>query len=133
MSLSSFRLNSDQRLAQQKVNVIKNLKQAVAANRQLYGESLGNMDDIFRAMDKDGGGTVDTFEFRDGMARLGLGLSEVQIQEMIEAFDEDGNGEIEVPNMMISSTCSPFSQLCIPACCKMNILSTCRSTKSSSI
>lgn len=43
-----------------------------------------------------GGGTIDTFEFRDGVSRLGLGLSEPQIQEMIECFDEDGNGEIEV-------------------------------------
>lgn len=100
ISLTSFKMNCDQRLAVQKVMVIKNLRQAVKAKRQLYGGQIGNMGDIFKAMDKDGGGTIDTFEFRDGVSRLGLGLSEPQIQEMIECFDEDGNGEIEYEEFM---------------------------------
>ena len=40
------------------------------AGRQLYGESLGDMNDIFRKMDKDGGGTVDVWEFRDGQCKI---------------------------------------------------------------
>lgn len=54
ISLTSFKMNCDQRLAVQKVMVIKNLRQAVKAKRQLYGGQIGNMGDIFKAMDKDG-------------------------------------------------------------------------------
>lgn len=100
-SFSSFRMNYDQRLAQQKVNVIQMLKAAVRdGKRQLYGQSLTDMADIFSAVDTDGSGSIDVREFRDGIRRLGLGLTEPQIQEMVMAFDEDGNGEIEHKEFM---------------------------------
>ena len=99
-SFASFRMNYDQRLAQQKVNVIKMLKSTVSAQRDLYGQTLVDMEDIFTAVDADGSGTVDVREFRDGIKRLGLGLTEPQIQEMIAVFDEDGNGEIDRKEFM---------------------------------
>jgi hypothetical protein len=58
------------------------------------------MADIFGSMDADGSGSIDVREFRDGIRRLGLGLTEPQIQEMVMAFDEDGNGEIEHKEFM---------------------------------
>ena len=101
LSFSSFRMNYDQRLAQQKVNVIKMLKAAVSdGKRQLYGQTLTDMADIFSSIDVDGSGSIDVREFRDGIRRLGLGLTEPQIQEMVMAFDEDGNGEIEHKEFM---------------------------------
>jgi hypothetical protein len=99
-SITQFRMNYNQKQAQQKINVIKMLKGAVRSKRQMYGQSLSEMGDIFKAVDKDGGGTIDITEFRDGINRLGFGLSEPQIQEMIAVFDEDGNGEIEYKEFM---------------------------------
>lgn len=100
-SFSSFRMTYDQRLAQQKINVIKMLRSAVSdGKRQLYGKTLTDMGDIFGSMDADGSGSIDVREFRDGIRRLGLGLTEPQIQEMVMAFDEDGNGEIEHKEFM---------------------------------
>ena len=100
VSFASFRMSYDDRLAQQKVNVVKMLRSTVSANRELFGTQLTGMGDIFKAIDADGSGSVDHMEFRDGVKRLGLGLTAPQIQEMIAVFDEDGNGEIEMAEFL---------------------------------
>jgi hypothetical protein len=92
---TSFRLTCDQKLAQQKCNVVRTLRLAVEAQRELFGAKLESFEDVFDTLDRDSSGSIDRAEFRQGIQRLGLGLTEPQIMEMVEVFDEDGNGEID--------------------------------------
>ena len=46
-------------------------------------------------MDKDGSGTMTVDEFSDALLRLGLGLTAVQVGEVLQAVDADGNGTVE--------------------------------------
>jgi Ca2+-binding EF-hand superfamily protein len=73
------------------INVMLN---AVRGNRTLFGQKLDNPKALFAAMDKDGGGSISTVEFRDAIQRLGLGLSEEQTAAVVGTLDADGNGEI---------------------------------------
>ena len=47
-------------------------------------------------MDKDGSGTMSIDEFRDALTRMGMGLTAVQVGEVLAAVDADGNGTVEV-------------------------------------
>ena len=51
---------------------------------------------LFMAMDKDGNGTLDYEEFQVALERLGVtGLTDEQIEAILNALDRDGSGEIE--------------------------------------
>ena len=56
---------------------------------------MENTRDVFMALDKGGDGRLSHDDFREGMRRLGLGLTEKQVNELINAIDKDGDGEIE--------------------------------------
>jgi Ca2+-binding EF-hand superfamily protein len=47
-------------------------------------------------MDTNGDGDIDEQEFKEGMKHLDVGLSPVQVEEMMSAFDLDGNGRLDV-------------------------------------
>ena len=49
----------------------------------------------FELCDTDGSGTLSTEEFRVALDRLGLGLTERQVGEVMRVVDTDGNGTIE--------------------------------------
>jgi len=72
--------------------VMDNLKN----ERRLFGQSLKDMLTTFRTMDTNGDGELDEKEFTWGMQQLDLRLSQKQMQEMMSAFDLDGNGRIDV-------------------------------------
>ena len=50
----------------------------------------------FRAIDKDGSGSLDYSEFMQAMRRLGLGLKDDQTMELARAMDADGDGTIDI-------------------------------------
>ena len=49
----------------------------------------------FELCDTDGSGTLSTEEFRVALDRLGLGLTERQVGEVMRAVDTDASGTIE--------------------------------------
>ena len=70
------------------------LREAVAANRTLFGMRLESPVDVFLAIDKDDSGTIDMDELRAGIKRLGVVLSEEGMQGIMAAMDPDGTGQI---------------------------------------
>ncbi|XP_004477431.1 calmodulin-like protein 3 [Dasypus novemcinctus] len=59
----------------------------------------------FRVFDKDGNGFVSAAELRHVMTRLGEKLSEEEVDEMIQAADADGDGQVnyeEFVRMLVS-------------------------------
>ena len=63
--------------------------------RTIFGDHVKNIMDVFMALDRDKDGCVSHVEFSRGMHRLGLGLTNKQINTLIKHMDKDGSGEIE--------------------------------------
>eukprot|EP01047_Picozoa_sp_COSAG01_P068155 COSAG01_NODE_9784_length_2344_cov_3.924276_3_plen_229_part_01 len=55
---TSFRLTCDQKLAQQKCNVVRTLRLAVEAQRELFGAKLESFEDVFDTLDRDSSGSI---------------------------------------------------------------------------
>jgi Ca2+-binding EF-hand superfamily protein len=49
----------------------------------------------FDAFDEDGGGTIENKELKTVLKACGMVVTEAQVQEMIQEFDTDGNGELD--------------------------------------
>lgn len=62
---------------------------------KLSQREIADLKECFAMFDKDGDGTIDTGELGTVMANLGLKVSPLEIQEMIEQVDTDKNGTIE--------------------------------------
>ena len=50
---------------------------------------------VFRGFDEDKSGSVDTSEFRRGLAHLGVALSDAEFKMLLEIVDNDGSGTID--------------------------------------
>jgi len=64
-----------------------------------YGKYL-RMQAWFKAMDSDGGGTIDREELREHLHALGLSSHQRAIRETLQAIDQDGDGEITIVEFM---------------------------------
>jgi len=56
--------------------------------------------DVFKTFDKDGGGTIDALELKNGLATLGVSLSLKDVEELMLEVDEDGSGEIDYKELV---------------------------------
>jgi UMP-CMP kinase len=72
----------------------RNAKDGFGA-RTIFGEHTSSIMDVFAALDRDKDGTVTHEEFKRGMHRLGIGLTDKQITVMLKHMDKDNSGEIE--------------------------------------
>ena len=79
----------------------KIVRDAMASNRSLGGQSLDSIEAVFKAIDADGSGDLDHEEFTEAMNRLGLGLTPDQIIQCIEVLDVDGDGEVSLEEFMV--------------------------------
>ncbi|XP_066242170.1 calmodulin-like protein 3 [Saccopteryx leptura] len=64
------------------------------ARRAKGGDSEEQIREAFRVFDKDGNGLVSAAELRHVMTRLGEKLSDREVDEMIQAADADGDGQV---------------------------------------
>ena len=64
-------------------------------------ESAGiDVEQSFALFDKDGGGTADKAEFKEGLTALGIeGLTEADVDELIGVLDKDGDGEVSLAEL----------------------------------
>jgi hypothetical protein len=63
------------------------IRQIIGSQRTLYGHKLNDIKAAFDAIDKDGSGAVNHREFRTAMHRLGLGLTDRQLTQLVGAID----------------------------------------------
>ncbi|GMH80067.1 hypothetical protein TL16_g08388 [Triparma laevis f. inornata] len=64
-----------------------------------YGKYL-RMQAWFKAMDSDGGGTIDKEELKDKLQEIGMDAHSRAVREVLEAVDADGDGEITITEFM---------------------------------
>lgn len=91
-----MRLTAEERQMRQLANLIDVLRQAMAhGNRKLYGKTVRDWAGVFKLIDRDGSGSVSKAEFKTAMRRMGLGLSDLQVEELMLLLDPEGSGEIQ--------------------------------------
>ncbi|KAK1279814.1 Calcium-dependent protein kinase isoform 2 [Acorus gramineus] len=76
------------------MNKLKKLALKVIAEN-LSEEEIKGLKQMFTNMDTDKSGTITYEELKAGLARLGSKLSEVEVKQLMEAADVDGNGTID--------------------------------------
>ncbi|XP_022886489.1 calcium-dependent protein kinase 21-like [Olea europaea var. sylvestris] len=76
------------------MNKLKKLALKVIA-QNLSEEEIQGLKAMFTNMDTDKSGTITYDELKSGLTRLGSKLSEVEVKQLMEAADVDGNGTID--------------------------------------
>eukprot|EP00941_MAST-03F_sp_MAST-3F-sp1_P004578 g4578.t1 len=74
--------------------VFQKMRHAIQQNRTVFGKKLNSAEDMFSALDTDGDGRVTVEEFHIGLKRMGLGLSDDQIRDVVYELDLDNDGEV---------------------------------------
>lgn len=93
---ATFTMSLADKLAEQASNIIRTIHQALANNRRLYGQTLKDVHGVFAAFDKDGSGTLDMAELEQALHRLGCGLTQDQVSQLMLVLDADKSGTLEV-------------------------------------
>ena len=88
-------LTTEERLQRQSDQISYVLNKMISGKRKLYGTMMRDARSAFEAIDKDGSGSLDYFEFSAFLKRLGLGLKQEQTMELAKAMDADNSGEID--------------------------------------
>ena len=69
-------------------------------NRMIHGTKIETIEDIFIAIDTDGGGTISTAEFKIGLRRLSIILSNDAVNRLMKDLDPDNKGEFTFDKFM---------------------------------
>ena len=73
---------------------MKNRKN-MSENSSLTEEQIADCKEAFSLFDKDGDGSISCDELRTVMTSLGENPTTIELEEMIQEVDSDGNGQIE--------------------------------------
>jgi len=76
------------------MNKFKKVALKVIAD-SLSEEEIMGLKEMFKNMDTDNSGTITFEELKRGFARLGSKLSELEVKQLMDATDLDGNGTID--------------------------------------
>ena len=89
-------------LAAQHSAILRVLDAKMRSKGLLYGSSLsGELEDFFAKLDQDGSGDLSTDEFGNALRRLGLGLSDTQIEQIVAEMDTNGDGRVNFEEFYI--------------------------------
>eukprot|EP00435_Cladocopium_sp_Y103_P053048 s667_g16.t2 len=67
-----------------------------AGKMTVYGRKIHDGHGFFKAIDKDGSGSLDPSEVQRGFRRLGVDVSDHLLQQLTDAMDTNENGKIEL-------------------------------------
>eukprot|EP01052_Picozoa_sp_SAG31_P023588 SAG31_NODE_1954_length_6828_cov_14.665775_1_plen_1205_part_00 len=87
-------LSSEQRRQAARQAALDALQGVIRHNRRLFGVAVSDADDLFRAIDVDGSGSIAVDEFDAALDRLGLGLTGAQKADLWHGLDADRSGSI---------------------------------------
>lgn len=74
----------------------RNLDTGGAKNAKGFTQDeMAEFKEAFDMFDLDGGGTIESHELKKVMGRLGESLTDAEIEEMVRALDQNGDGEID--------------------------------------
>ena len=94
LKVGAYTLTREQRAERQRTQIFSVVRRALEEKRQLFGTSVNDTVSLFEAADTDHSGSLDRFEFRRAMRRLGIGLRSAQVDQLVQAVDSDRSGEI---------------------------------------
>jgi Ca2+-binding EF-hand superfamily protein len=72
-------------------------------HRKLYGKKLTDTMSVFEAIDRDNSGSITLDELMKALQRLGAEVPEAQLREMVDAFDDDQNGELDYQEFFMAA------------------------------
>ena len=82
-------------------DVIEQIRKVVRTKkRTLFGRKLSSTSHLFVALDRDGDGEISGEELRFGLKRLGIAITNHQLEAMRRGFDSDGNGQIDMEEFL---------------------------------
>ena len=64
--------------------------------KQKMSDKFATAKSCFKAIDKDGGGTIDRKEMAGGLFRLGVWLRPTELKTLFEVIDEDDGGDVDL-------------------------------------
>ena len=85
-----------------KFDVSSYIKEVKAKIFERSGFGLRSLARIFKAMDERGDGRLDVDDFRWGLIDYGLSVSKEEAQEVLNAFDRDGNGFVDFNEFLVA-------------------------------
>ena len=75
-------------------SVFQEIGRAIRAKRHVHGTALSSVEATFDLFDTDKNGALSYEEFRQALKRLGLGVTDAQVEEVIRVVDSEGSGEM---------------------------------------
>jgi len=93
--MKKIELSKDEKVAKMVENVFRTIRQHLKSDRKLYGKKLADAAEAFRAMDKDDSGALSEVEFGRALHRMGLGLTQEQVEAVVQFVDVSGDGELD--------------------------------------
>jgi Ca2+-binding EF-hand superfamily protein len=95
-------LDHDQKTQRQEDAIFRVLRQKMKAHVSLFGHKIdGGIEGFFEAVDQDANGNVDKAEFASVLARLDLGLTDQQFEDVIAGVDENSDGQINFEEFLL--------------------------------
>jgi Ca2+-binding EF-hand superfamily protein len=80
---------------QQTKELLSSIKQQVGAKMRHNKEATGTLEGTFRAIDVDGGGSIDYVEFGEFLAQLGATVTGEELELLTQMLDKDSDGTID--------------------------------------
>jgi Ca2+-binding EF-hand superfamily protein len=90
----TLRLSTEVRAERRNENVLRSFVKILKSSRSIYGKDPETIRDVFQTVDRDGNGTLDRDEFQTAMHRLGLGLDDDTVDNLMRCIDDNDDGLI---------------------------------------
>ena len=94
----ALHLSPAERRSCERSAILNSLQEAMAAKRHVFGSSMDDPAHVFAAIG--GSGSVSPDEIFEALRRLGLGLSQDQLERLLAFIDVDGDGQVDYAELL---------------------------------